>query len=431
MIRIALNHQTDWTNWRTAARSLALAGIDPAETVWSIGGDHDELPDQSGPLTLPRALVDMAALAIQANHPDRFALLYSLVKRASTGERVLEDPTDPDLALARRLALAVRADAHRMRTHLRFLPTQGRLLGYYAPAHHVLHANARLLARRLPDTRFVIVTPDASAHWNGTALTAGQGLRHPTDDEALQAWWEAYGPDIEANASTDVSIPEAEDLDESPRPPDRPNLGPVILPTTQNATLAQAIRHAAACKACPLHAPATQTVFGEGPSNARIMFVGEQAGDQEDTIGRPFVDPAGQLLDQALEAAGIDRRTAYVTNAVKHFKFRPTPTRRIHVTPDATEIAACAQWLTQERQIVRPRLIVALGGSAARALLARPVTIGRERGRELTLPDGQPALVTVHPSYLLRLPDPATRAREYAAFVSDLQTASAIVTRAG
>jgi uracil-DNA glycosylase family protein len=157
------------------------------------------------------------------------------------------------------------------------------------------------------------------------------------------------------------------------------------------------------------------------------MFVGEQPGDQEDTIGRPFVGPAGQIMDRAMEEAGIDRRTVYVTNAVKHFKFTPRGKRRIHQTPEVPEIQACGFWLDAERARVRPRLVVAMGGSAARAVLRRTVTIGRERGRPIQMPDGQTVFVTVHPSFLLRVPDAAAKAREYAAFVQDLKAIRALM----
>lgn len=157
------------------------------------------------------------------------------------------------------------------------------------------------------------------------------------------------------------------------------------------------------------------------------MLVGEQPGDQEDIIGRPFVGPAGQLLDRAMEEAGIDRRAVYVTNAVKHFKFIPRGKRRIHQKPEIPEIVACKPWLDIERAAVKPRLLVLLGATAARAVLGRAVTIGRERGERLALPDGQAAFVTVHPSFLLRLPDEDSKAREYRAFVADLRKVARLV----
>jgi DNA polymerase len=160
------------------------------------------------------------------------------------------------------------------------------------------------------------------------------------------------------------------------------------------------------------------------------MLVGEQPGDREDLAGAPFVGPAGTMLDRALAEAGIPRREVYLTNAVKHFKFEPRGMFRLHKTPDAPEIAACRWWLETERALVRPRLTVALGASAAQALIGRKVTIGRERGRAATLPDGGALWITVHPSYLLRLPDEAARAREYERFVADLGGAWAWLTAA-
>ena len=169
------------------------------------------------------------------------------------------------------------------------------------------------------------------------------------------------------------------------------------------------------CRSCPLWAEATQTVFGEGPADAAVMFVGEQPGDQEDRQGRPFVGPAGQLFDRALVEAGVDRRSVYVTNAVKHFKFELRGKRRIHQKPDYKEILACKPWLQAEIELVDPPLIVALGATAAQSLLGRAVTIGRERGHFQPFPPSRHLFVTVHPSYLLRLPDERMQASEYRA----------------
>jgi len=179
---------------------------------------------------------------------------------------------------------------------------------------------------------------------------------------------------------------------------------------------------AASCRRCPLWRNATQTVFGEGPATAAMMLVGEQPGDKEDLAGRPFVGPAGILLDQALQEAGIDRAKIYVTNAVKHFKNEPRGKRRLHKKPDADEIEACRWWLDRESALVRPRLTVALGVTAAGALMRRPVTIGRMRGQAIESESGR-LWITVHPSYLLRLPDEASRQREFVRFVKDLEGA--------
>jgi len=175
------------------------------------------------------------------------------------------------------------------------------------------------------------------------------------------------------------------------------------------------------CTRCDLYKPATQTVFGEGPLDAAIMFVGEQPGDQEDLAGRPFVGPAGQLLDKALEAAGIDRSTVYVTNAVKHFKFVPRGKRRIHSKPDAGEIEACRWWIGHERELIRPPVTVALGATAAQSLFGKAMAIGKNRGAPLQLPDGSECWITVHPSFLLRIPEEDRKRAEKRLFLRDLK----------
>jgi uracil-DNA glycosylase family protein len=175
------------------------------------------------------------------------------------------------------------------------------------------------------------------------------------------------------------------------------------------------------CHRCPLYEYATQAVFGEGPEHAEIMFVGEQPGDQEDLAGRPFVGPAGKVLDVAIESAQIDRRQVYVTNAVKHFKFEPRGKKRIHSKPNAGEIKACRFWLDLEREFVRPRVVVALGATAAQSLLGRTATISSMRSDPIHLDDGSWLFVTVHPSYLLRIPDRPVAERERQRFIDDLR----------
>ena len=177
---------------------------------------------------------------------------------------------------------------------------------------------------------------------------------------------------------------------------------------------------ALACTRCDLHCHATQTVFGEGPLDARLLFVGEQPGDQEDLAGRPFVGPAGEVFNAALEEAGIDRSGVYVTNAVKHFKFVLRGKRRIHQSPGSSEIESCRWWVGQERELIRPPVTVALGATAARSLFGKVMAIGKNRGAPLVLPDGGEAWITVHPSFLLRLPDEQARVIERRRFVEDL-----------
>src|SRR6478672_9121966 len=186
-------------------------------------------------------------------------------------------------------------------------------------------------------------------------------------------------------------------------------------------TLRDQARH---CRACHLWKHATQTVFGEGPQNVQMMLVGEQPGDKEDLAGKPFVGPAGLMLHRALEQAGIDRRKVYVTNAVKHFKFLARGKIRLHQKPNTSEIKACRQWYERELASIKPDLVVAMGATAAQSVFGKITTINKNRGRLLDLGEGAKALVTVHPSYLLRLPDADAKAREYQRFVDDLTIAA-------
>jgi uracil-DNA glycosylase family protein len=203
--------------------------------------------------------------------------------------------------------------------------------------------------------------------------------------------------------------------------------------TTASATSPTSLKilreEAAGCRACPLWKNATQTVFGEGPQHAQVILVGEQPGDKEDLAGKPFVGPAGQMLDRALEEAGIDRNKVYVTNAVKHFKFVPRGKIRLHQKPNTSEIKACRQWYERELASTKPALVVAMGATAAQSVFGKITPINKNRGRPIDLGDGIQALVTVHPSYLLRLPDAAAKAREYQRFVDDLKMAAALVRK--
>ena len=199
--------------------------------------------------------------------------------------------------------------------------------------------------------------------------------------------------------------------------------------TTASPSLQTLREEAAGCRACHLWKDATQTVFGEGPPHARMMLVGEQPGDKEDLAGKPFVGPAGQMLDRALEEAGIDRKKAYVTNAVKHFKFVARGKFRLHQKPTTPEIKACRPWYERELAAIKPELVVAMGATSAQSVFGKITPINKNRGRLIDLDDGIKALVTVHPSYLLRLPDAEAKAREYARFVDDLKIAAAFLQK--
>ncbi len=442
MTAVVLSHPTDWDGFRAATRAHILAGTPPDALVWSVhdadrpGAGGTSLPLSTGTFNVSRALVGLAQCVILARDPARFALLYRLFWRYHRGERqLMEQAADPDLRSANRLAQSVRRDVHKMRAFVRFRAVQepdgSRYVAWFEPEHHIVEANAGFFAGRFPAMAWSILTPECSAHWDLATLTVGPGA-NPSDvpdDDALESYWRAHFAAIfdparrkamlsetpcaswrnlpDAAAIPDPmrsAVPAAESMPEQDmRDPAKLPLAPVRVAAragggANDTRLARAAEEAAECRRCDLWQKATQTVFGEGPPDARIMFVGEQPGDQEDLAGRPFVGPAGQILDRALEEAGVDRRTVYVTNAVKHFKFVPRGKRRIHAKPDTVEIVACKHWLDSEREAIQPALLVLLGATAARAVLGRMVTIARERGERIPLDARTDAFVTVHPS---------------------------------
>jgi uracil-DNA glycosylase family protein len=196
-----------------------------------------------------------------------------------------------------------------------------------------------------------------------------------------------------------------------------------------DATLRKIAAEAATCERCPLYRNATHVVFGEGPTIASIMMIGEQPGDQEDLLGHPFVGPAGRILDKALAEVGLDRGKVFLTNVVKHFKHEMRGKRRIHKRPDRYEIERCRWWLDRELDLVQPDVVVALGVTAAQAIAGRPVVLSRERGRRLELAGARAAFVTIHPSAVLRMPDSASRGTAFAGLVEDLRKASDLASR--
>jgi probable DNA metabolism protein len=463
-----LAHEVDWEGYRALVRTLAQARIPPEHVAWSVRDIDDlfaeALPERSASpgLRVPRELATLAETVIQSSEPARFGLLYRLIWRAVTGERhVLEQITDPEVHRANRLAQSVRRDTHKMRAFVRFRDVTDdgvpRHLAWFEPDHYIVEANASFFVRRFASMTWSILTPYRCAHWNGDRLAFTDGARLadvPQDDE-IAAYWQAYfgatfnPARLKIGAMTAEmprkywkNLPEAAMIPEliagaavrtqtmidtpkiSPaRPTNRPGATeepPPIMP------IARARLEAKQCQRCPLYATATQTVFGEGPTTASIVLVGEQPGDQEDLAGRPFVGPAGQLLDRALHEAALDRSQLYVTNAVKHFKFIPRGKRRMHMKPDASEIDACRWWLDIELNDIVPKVVILLGATAGRAVLGRPVSVMKERGRPIPLGAGM-AVQTVHPSFLLRLPDPAAKAREYSAFLADLRLAATLL----
>ena len=476
---VTLPTPDDFDAWRDAARPLAAAAVPPDDVVWQVGTAPTDLfagqssaeaplPTGTG-FTVPRPFIDLARDVVLVSDPERFALLYTALTRLRREPKLIEDHADPLVRRLERLAKEVRRDIHKMRAFLRFRELTdeagSRYVAWFEPEHHIVRANASFFVNRFASMRWSILTPEVSLHWDGKALSEGPGATKADAPEGdpTEAVWKTYYASIFNPARVKIGAM----LKEMPRKywKNMPEtaLVPQLIAGAQgreagmikasreagmielarqevggNSRVAwEALRDEAAhCTRCHLYKHATQTVFGEGPVDARLMFVGEQPGDQEDLAGHPFVGPAGQVFNRALETAGIERDTVYVTNAVKHFKFEQRGKRRIHAKPGAGEIEACRWWIEQEQMILRPPVSVALGATAARSLFGRAVTIGKERGRPLPLASanggfGGQALITVHPSYLLRLQDKSQVEDEFNRFVEDLKLANALLDATG
>jgi DNA polymerase len=466
MYPVQLDDGADLVEWRAQARALLAAGVPPEQVQWQAGAQAGLLtPGPTKPPvptahagvagSVPREFLVLATLVLAHADPRRHGVLYRLLWRLVHGERaLLRIVTDDDVAWALRAAKAVRREKHKMKAFVRFREVRDAdgavFVAWFEPEHDVLPQVAPFFVRRFAGMRWSILTPVRSAHWDGQSLRLGGGAQRADapQGDALEDLWRTYFASIfnPARLKVDAMVREMpvrywKNLPEARLIPglirdagDRMGAMVRAAPTVPRKRIpATAARHAAvpagsldalrreaaACRACPLWQPATQTVFGEGPPDARVMLVGEQPGDQEDLAGRPFVGPAGKLLDRALQEAGLDRSTMYVTNAVKHFKFQPRGKRRLHARANAAEQAACRGWLEAELARVQPGRIVCLGAMAAQAILGREVRLLEERGQWHTLAGGVQALATVHPSYLLRLPA-GERERAWPAFVRDL-----------
>ncbi|MAC59676.1 MAG: uracil-DNA glycosylase [Novosphingobium sp.] len=457
-VHVELDAPDDFAGWRERARALVAAHIAPEHVSWSVaGGTTGDLfatmasdpPPEANPAALVRAsarFLDLAKTALLHRAPERFSLLYNLLWRLQANRHLMDDAADGQVRELERLARTVRRDIHKMRAFVRFRSMRDetgneRFIAWFEPEHHIVRANAAFFVDRFANQQWSILTPSLSLHWDGSALQEGPADRREDapDHDATEAAWQRYYASIFNPARLKVGAM----LKEMPRkywkdmPETRliPGLiagaqareaamiaiaGEDIASSPMPASLADIAEGISACSRCPIGCNGTRAVPGEGPTQARLLILGEQPGDTEETTSRPFVGPAGAVLDTHLAEAGIDRSAAYLTNAVKHFKFLPRGKKRLHQNPSAREIDHCRWWLDAERALVRPDWILALGASAGRALLGRTPSVGRERGVPVPLPDGTQMLLTAHPSYLLRLEGEA-RERETARFVQDLK----------
>ncbi|HEX2146556.1 MAG TPA: UdgX family uracil-DNA binding protein [Pseudorhizobium sp.] len=477
MYTVTLEGRGDLGEWREAARVLLQAGVSPEEVAWqtpeSTGGlfadQRQDLPapkPEAGAVSVPPDFIKLAGDVVCHNDPRRFALLYRLLVRLARDRYTLAMAADVDVVEARQMAKSVGRDYHKMTAFVRFkelpLPAETagrrRFIAWFEPDHFIVERVTPFFQRRFNDMDWLIATPKGSASWDGeTLLTSTEPAEKPDLKDETDDLWRTYYASIFNPARLKVkamtaempkkywkNLPEAElipglianaersVLEMAARAATEPlpfhhrlqeaaaNAPPVdAAPAGTLEAVRQEARH---CTRCTLHCMATQTVFGQGPEQAKVMVVGEQPGDQEDLAGKPFVGPAGQVFNDVLREVGLDRQALYVTNAVKHFKYEARGKRRIHQKPNQGEIQQCRWWLKQELDLVQPKLIVAMGATAYFALTDEKQKLADIRSKPVTMEDGQILFVTVHPSYLLRIPDPELKAKELIRFRQDMES---------
>ena len=485
MKRITLSHETDLTQWRESVRPLLAARVRSGSLLWRVGEARTDLfsdmaavpietPKSNAeyPVRISKSHLSLCERVLCHRDPARFHHLYALMLRLQSDPLALDDPLFTSANWVRDADRAIRRDRHKMHAFVRFKKLGERetvdgpreiFCAWFEPDHRIVELTAAFFARRFTGMDWSILTPYGCSHWDGSDLKFSPPVdksEAPTSDTTEAAWTTYYSSifnpsRVKIGAMMSEmpkkywkNLPEAKvipqllqqaELRQSgfmSRPETKPHLltdkiKPDVyarqeLPA-KIGSLADAASAAARCTNCSLHSCATQTVFGEGPVDARLMLVGEQPGDTEDLRGRPFVGPAGNLLNQALTEAGLAREDLYVTNAVKHFKFVPRGKSRIHKSPSTYEIKQCGPWLDLERQFVKPVVILALGKTALRSLTDYTGTLKAVRGTIIPSKSGEIILPTVHPSYLLRLPEGPTRDAEYRSFVDDLTRAKPLI----
>lgn len=455
MERMALHEGADLDGFRRAVRRLIARQVPPDAVAWDGGlfGADETAAAPAPAVSLPRAVGELIESVVCHRDPERYALLYRLVWRVAQGERaLLEVQSDPLVHRLEMMRKSVLRDLHKMHAFLRFRETvdpdgQPHFVAWFEPEHFILEATADFFVERFTSMRWSILTPIGALHWDREALTVGPPAKKSDapESDAFEAAWRRYYESTfnPARANPKLmrqhmpkkywrNLPETEAIPdllqaapecvremiarEAAAPVKRDPQRAVAAMAAQEPRTLEALNRIIAASE-PLTPGADRAVLGEGPPGADIAFVGEQPGDQEDRAGRPFIGPAGQLLDKVLAEVGIDRTRVYVTNAVKHFKYEPRGERRLHKKPNPGEVKRYRWWLLKELELVRPRFVVALGGTALLGLTGQPLSVLKSRG-PMQFADF-PGFATVHPSYLLRLPDIA-KAEAYAAFRNDL-----------
>lgn len=472
---------SNFAEWREAARDLLIHCVPPEAVTWNgpgvldadlfSGAPASSLPAHNVPVGceapkpaphLPRALMEMLQAAACCRVPDRWAFLYRVIWRWQQGEHDVQSPADADGARLHGMVKAVHREEHDMHAYIRFRerPESAgapRFVAWFEPRHDVLPQVAEHFTRRMGNVSWMIATPEASVLWDGATLHhTGPLMSSAADlDDAGEALWLTYYRSIFNPARVNAQLMQS-------HIPSRfwKNLpeGAIVPAMVSNAELgarstgqAQAVGRKSGstipiapadaqperqqpskldeCRRCDLWQFATQAVGGEGSKKAQIMLVGEQPGDQEDLAGKAFIGPAGQLLDRVFAAADLERRSIYLTNAVKHFKWEPKGKRRLHKTPAQREVEACHYWLEKELASVKPKVVVALGATALKSVLRNGnAKLGESLGKAIRHEDYW--VVTVyHPSYILRVPDEATKQQAFNIMVDGLKLARQLLER--
>ncbi len=457
MRQVALGPGPDLEGFRCAVRELVAGAIPPGEVTWAT----DAAPTLFGAsgiegglaVPLPRTAHELIRLVVCHRDPERYALLYRLVWRLLHGEaQLLEIASDPLVFRLQRMAKSIRRDLHKMHAFVRFRRVEHdgeeHFVAWFEPDHFILEASVGFFVERFRALRWSILTPVGAIYWDRRELRFGPPARRsdaPAGDP-FEAGWRTYYESAFNPARLNLTatrghmakkywknLPETDAIPEMIRTaPDRvremiareaavpmrrdPARAVAAMADQEPRSLAELNRLIAG--AAPMVAGGTRAVLGEGPLAPVLAFVGEQPGDQEDLQGRPFVGPAGQLFDRVLAEVGIDRGAVYVTNAVKHFKYVRRGKRRLHQRPTAGEVTHYRWWLKKEIELVRPRLVVAMGATAVLALSGKALAVTANRGE--TWFDERPGFITVHPSYLLRIPDEIARTTALDAFREDL-----------
>jgi len=463
---------TNFDAWRSTARELRRREVPPDQvqllipsnvglfaatsTLSADESEHktDSLPPSS--FNVPKDFLTLAEDVGFHRDANRWNLLYRVLWRLTHDERhLMQLYTDDDIHQLMQMEKSVRRDAHKMKAFVRFREIikdeQTHYIAWHRPDHFIVRKVAPFFSRRFKAMTWTILTPDESVHWDQQELTYFKGVPRseaPTEDE-LEDLWRTYYANIfnpariklkamkaempirhwatlpetsiidqmleEAPARVKEMIERSEGNEQSAYDymPDSSESEPLSL-----EVFAEAITQ---CRACDLYCHATQPVFGYGPANARIVLVGEQPGDQEDIAGQPFVGPAGEVLNEALSSAGLNRAELYLTNTVKHFKFELRGKRRLHKKPNAREVRACRPWFEAEWSQLQATTLVCLGATAANALISPGFRLQKQRGEWVKSKYCDRTIATWHPSFILRIPDATLRQTRMAELISDLR----------